>query len=302
MRTQQAKQLSFPDLLTRLGYQPALVSGDKLWYCSPLRSETRPSFCVRPGKKVAWIFSDYGANLNGNTLDFVMYYQQCDVKGALLWLEQIFGTHYSNTIIKQPSPESTPSPIQVFNIKPIQHPALLSYIKTRSIEIALAKRYLSEVHYHNGGRPMFALGWKTDLGGWCLRAHHFKASLRPTGITTIGFNNLSLAIFEGVFDFLAAISYYKAIAPRGQVIILNSISNLHFVAEKIRQVNYQSIRLYLDNDSAGRQATQQLLVLKNSQDCSALFSPAKDFAQWYEDGVKENNLFSLSSNSLKIWS
>src|SRR5712691_1580722 len=100
MRTQQAKQLSLPDLLNRLGYQPAQISGDKLWYCSPLRSETKPSFCVKPGRNLPWIFSDYGANIKGNTLDFVMHYQHCDVKEALLWLEQIFGAHYSIAPIK----------------------------------------------------------------------------------------------------------------------------------------------------------------------------------------------------------
>lgn len=282
MRTQQAKQLSLPDLLTRLGYQPALVSGDKLWYCSPLRSESRPSFCVRPGNKVAWIFSDFGANLHGNVLDFSICYQQCDLKGALLWLEQIFGTHYSTTIIKQPAPQSVPSPIQIYRVKQIQHPALLSYIKIRAIEIALAKRYLWEVHYYNRSNRMFALGWKTDLGGWCLRSPNFKASLRPTGITSIGNNHQSLAVFEGVFDFLAAISYYRVIAPRGQVVILNSICNLRLAIDKIQRENYQSIKLYLDNDSAGRLATEQLLALKNTQDCSSLFYPAKDLAQWYE--------------------
>jgi DNA primase len=300
MRTQQAKLLSLPDLLERLGHKIVRKSSSKFWYCSPLRSENRPSFCVEPGRKTAWIFSDYGANIKGNILDFVMCYQQCDVKEALLWLEQIFGADASTAAIEQQSPESTPSPIRLYRIKQIQHPALLSYIKKRAIEIDLAKRYLREVHYRNGERSMFALGWKTDSGGWCLRAKGFKASVRPAGITTIGRNSRSLAVFEGVFDLIAAISYYKAIAPKGQAVILNSISNLHLVTEKIQRENYQSIKLYLDNDSAGRQATRQLLLLKNTQDCSAIFSPAKDFAEFYEMVMKGNNLFSLpSQNSCK---
>jgi DNA primase len=282
MRTQQAKQLSLPDLLTRLGYQPALVSGDKLWYCSPLRSESRPSFCVKPGKKVAWVFSDYGANVKGNILDFVLRYRQCDLKEALLWLEQIFGAHCSITLTKQQFPPSPTSEIQPYCIKHIQHAALLAYLKKRAIKIDLANRYLREVHYHMGDCSNFALGWKTDAGGWSLRAKDFKASVRPAAITTVGGNNQSLAIFEGMFDFLAALAYYQIPSPRGQVIILNGVNFTHFAIQKINGGNYRSIKLFLDNDLAGRKATQQLLALKNTKDCSAIFGSAKDFAQFYE--------------------
>lgn len=293
MRTQEAKKLSLPQLLTKLGHQPIRTSGHKLWYRSPLRSETKPSFCVEPGRQVAWIFSDYGSNLKGNILDFVIHYQRCSLNVALAWLDQIFAT---DALPSQPHYcQPATSPIQLCHIKSIQHPALLSYIKERAIEKNLACRYLWQLHYLNNGRPMFALGWKTDAGGWCLRARDFKASLPPTGITTIGTNNECLAIFEGIFDFLAALAHFQASAPRGQVIILNTINHAHLAAQIINQRNYRSIRLYLDNDHAGRVTTQKLLALKNTLDCSSLFSPAKDFAQWYESAVKENNIFSLPS-------
>ena len=133
---------------------------------------------------------------------------------------------------------------------------------------------------------MFGLGWKTDSGGWCLRARNFKASISPTGITTIGANNQCLAIFEGMFDFLAALAHYQTTSPRGQAIILNSINHAHIAARKINDGNYRSIKLYLDNDLAGKQTTLKLLTLKNTRDCSSVFTPAKDFAKWYEAGAK----------------
>jgi hypothetical protein len=300
MRTQQAKQLSLPDLLSRLGHRPVQIRGSKLWYRSPLRSETIPSFCVKPGEEVGWIFSDYGTNIRGNILDFVMHYKQCSINQALNWLEQIFGREPSTITIKQQSPQSSASQIELYHIKEIQHPALLSYLKNRAIEIDLARLYLWEVHYRNGGRPMFALGWNNDRGGWSLRTKDFKASVRPTAITSIDGKNQSLAIFEGMFDFLAALAHYHRTSPRGQVIILNSLNHAHFAIEKINVGDYRSIKLFLDNDLAGRKATQQLLALKNTLDCSSLFSPAKDFAQFHEDAVKETILFSLSSqNSCK---
>jgi DNA primase len=291
MRTQEAKKLSMPQLLARLGHQPVNTSGQKFWYRSPLRSEITPSFCVEPGRQVAWIFSDHGLNVKGNILDFVMHYQHCSLQQALAWLEQIFCRE--DSLVDQGSRYLVEPvvPRQICRITTIRHPALLSYLKERAIETVLARRYLREVHYQHASQHRFALGWKTDAGGWCLRTHNFKAFLAPAGITTIGSNNRSLAVFEGIFDFLSSLSHYRVMAAHGQVVILNSVNHAHIVANKLQQGSYQSVKLYLDNDAAGRRATQYLLTLPNTVDCSDLFSPAKDFAQWYENVVKENDIF-----------
>lgn len=325
MQAREAKQLSLPQLLSRLGYQPTKTSGYKLWYRSPLRSETRPSFCVEPGQQVAWIFSDYGANLKGNTLDFVRHYKQCSIKEALDWLDQIFGANRETPVsvsnstaiaclstqcnsstasspfaLQHQCSMLTRSPIQICRIKSILHPALISYLKERAIAIAVARRYLREVHYLNSGRQRFALGWKTDAGGWALRSPNFKACVRPAGITSIGQDNQCLAVFEGMFDLLAALTYYQSLSPKGQVVVLNSVNHSDIVAKKILLGNYLCVRLYLDNDSAGRRATQHLLTLPNTVDCSALFSPAKDFAQWHEAAAEKKDNFSFpSKNSCK---
>lgn len=291
MKTQDAKSLSLPDLLARLGHQPAYKNGSKLWYLSPLRNEITPSFCVVPGRQVAWIFSDYGTNVKGNILDFVTHYQHCSLKSALVWLEQIFGKEGSNNKITS-SVSVTASTIQLYRIKSIQHPALLSYLKQRYIEKSLADRYLKELHYFNQGRRMFALGWKTDAGGWCLRAKNFKASLPPTGTTTIGSYNSCLAIFEGMFDFLAALSYFRTASPRGQVIVLNSVNHAHYALRKVEDNSYNCVKLFLDSDLAGRRAALQFMDLKNVQNCSKIFSPAKDFAAFYEHQSQENQSFS----------
>ncbi|MGH7889788.1 MAG: toprim domain-containing protein, partial [Thermodesulfobacteriota bacterium] len=182
---------------------------------------------------------------------------------------------------------------QIRRCRSVQHPALISYLNRRAIALPLARYYLQEVHYSNAGRPRFALGWRTDSGGWSLRAHNFKACFRPAGITTLGTASESLAVFEGMFDFLAALSFYRKSAPNGQVIILNSTAHLHAVSEIIKDGDFQAVRLYLDNDRAGRLAAQQLLTLRNTVDCSEAFSPAKDFAQWYEQRMKGRNSLSF---------
>lgn len=282
MKTQEAKQLSLPELLAQLGYKPTKVSGKKLWYKSPLHQERTPSFCVEPGHTLAWIFSDYGANIKGNILDFAMNYQDCSLAEALAWLSQMFeekSKPYSPPY--QHAHRVTPR-LQILRLKPIQHTLLRAYLNQRTIPIEIAQRYLTEVHYLNNGHRYFALGWRTDMGGWCLRTHNFKTCVQPAGITHIGLASDQIAIFEGMFDFLAALAYYQKGTPRGQVIILNSVAHIQAAMEKINNKNYQNIRLYLDNDDAGRKATENLLVLKNAIDCSSVFSPAKDFAEWHE--------------------
>lgn len=127
------------------------------------------------------------------------------------------------------------------------------------------------------------------MGGWCLSARNFKASVRPAGITTIGITSVQLAIFEGMFDFLSALAYYRAKVPYGQVMILNSVAHIRMVREKIILGDYHTIRLYLDQDLAGRKATKDLLTLKNTIDCSDVFSPAKDFAEWHEAKCREKS-------------
>jgi hypothetical protein len=292
MQALQAKQLSLPELLSRLGYQPTKVSGSKLWYRSPLHAERTASFCVAPGQRAAWVFADYGANLKGTIIDFAKHYNQCSVKESLIWLEQILGNGDKSAVRSDLYSNIETESLQIKYCQPIKHPALIVYLKQRAIAAELARRYCWEVHYKNAGKARFALGWKTDSGGWCLRAPNFKACVRPAGITTIGTHCDRLAVFEGMFDFLAALSHYCRAAPRSQVIILNSVAHLHRVAEMINGANYQTVRLYLDNDQAGRQATQQLLSLKNTVDASSVFYPAKDFAQWYEAGCKGISLLS----------
>jgi len=292
MRSLQAKQLSLPDLLSRLGYQPIKVSGSKLWYRSPLHAERTASFCIAPGQRVAWVFADYGANVKGNIIDFARHYKQCSLKESLLWLEQMMGDGDKSSVRSDLYSNIEAESLQIKHCQPIEHPALISYLKQRAIAAELARHYCCEVHYKNAGKARFALGWKTDFGGWCLRAQKFKACVRPATITTIGTQCDRLAVFEGMFDFLAALSHYHKTAPQGQVIILNSVAHLHSVAEKIKAANYQTVKLYLDSDQAGRQATQQLLSLKNTVDYSTVFHPAKDFAEWHEAGCKGISLLS----------
>ena len=88
MNIAQAKLIVIPTLLEWLGYVPVRERHGELWYASPFRQETEPSFKLsRDGK--AWY--DHGAGTGGNILDFAMAYFQTDVSGALRELERLQG-------------------------------------------------------------------------------------------------------------------------------------------------------------------------------------------------------------------
>lgn len=51
MDIQTAKQIRIADFLYSLGYSPVKQQGINLWYKSPLRKETEPSFKVNTDRK-----------------------------------------------------------------------------------------------------------------------------------------------------------------------------------------------------------------------------------------------------------
>ena len=63
---------------------------------------------------------------------------------------------------------------------------------------------------------------------------------------------------------------------REDYIVLNSVSNIHKVIEKLS--HYDSIQCYLDNDDAGRNAYKQLSkeLSRSVLDSSSLYSDFKD--------------------------
>jgi DNA primase len=69
MNIVEAKNIPLADYLQSLGITPYKKQGCNLWYYSPLREETEPSFKVNPTRN-EWY--DFGLGKGGNILDLVM--------------------------------------------------------------------------------------------------------------------------------------------------------------------------------------------------------------------------------------
>jgi DNA primase len=270
MNSTQAKKISIVSYLKSCGIEPEKISSGKAYYLSPIRLESSPSFKVDLNKNV-WV--DYGTGKGGNIIDLCMQMNRVDVAGALSLLSKM--DHFSFFSHQQ---EHINNEIIIKHKQTLQNRALIQYLESRKINIEVAKIYLHEVYFESNKKKYFALCFMNDRGGFELRNKYFKGSTSPKHYTTVqGQNHNSLNLFEGFFDFLSALTYYKTTIPGNDTIILNSLAFVDKVLPIL--LNYTKINLYMDNDTAGTNAAQNILkqhsrIINQSE---KLFSGCKDF-------------------------
>lgn len=289
MNTAQAKLLSLPDLMSRLGYEPVKTrkGGHELWYKSPFRNEEEASF-VTSYIRGKWIWKDFG-DIGGTVVDFAMRHENTNsVKEALTFLSYMFQGHlfektYSNRVgeIKEKPMEqaslfsfnqqgraATPNfleskELEFLDAQAIHNPIIHDYLeKERGIPAWLADLYLVEVRYRNTtkGKDYFAFGMKNESGGYEIRAassqFSFKSALNGRDITLIRGQSpgrRAVNVFEGMTDFLSLLVMMGTRNLSGDSIIMHSLSSFPRAVEVIRGENYQTINTFLDNDTSGQQ-------------------------------------------------
>jgi hypothetical protein len=172
-------------------------------------------------------------------------------------------------------PAKPTSKILVNHIKNLYHPGLIQYLYRRKINPKIAALLCKEVYYQVRGKKYFALGLQNRSGGWELRNAYFKSSTSPKDISFISNQKSSLVITEGMFDALSLLTCKEVQMDQNDLLVLNSISFVDRALEIIK--NYEHVFLYLDNDAAGRKATNHFLEShKNSMDKSGLYKNFKD--------------------------
>ncbi len=75
MNIQEAKQIKIADYLLSLGHHPVKQQGANLWYKSPLRNESEPSFKVNTTMN-SWF--DFGMGKGGNIITLASYLYASD--------------------------------------------------------------------------------------------------------------------------------------------------------------------------------------------------------------------------------
>lgn len=276
MTIKEANAIDMVAYLSKLGFDPAKSIGNNCWYFSPFRNETEPSFKINR-RRNQWY--DFGEGRGGSLLDFILQYEKCSFAEALIRLEQggPLPAHRTDDL-----PAGEPG-IEIRSARAITSPALIQYCQLRRITMDIAGKHLRQVHYRNGGKAYYALGFKNDAGGYELRSPYFKGSSHPKSSTSIRNQAKVLAVFEGFFDFLSYLTIlHHQPAPPRDFLVLNSTSFFE-MRLPIMQA-YRRVYLYLDNDRTGTKFTDMALQKNPKQffDERRLYSGYKDLNDWHQ--------------------
>lgn len=304
MTKREAKNIPIPLLLEKLGFQPdpARRLGRDVWYRSPFRpGEEKSSFHVHRDKNVWYDFGETPnaaapnqplAAKGGDIFDLVMRLQNCDFGGALAFLEKMFGQtgETPKGFAQMPSPEKeVDSGLVLESVTQAFAPSLLNYVSAeRKIPTDLAREHLRQVHFSNAaGRKFYGAGMKNRSGGWEIRNPYFKGCIGKRDFTFIpGNSDAEISIFEGMFDFLSALTWYgKTSLFQHGVLVLHSLSCQMYAVEFLKKERPQipTLKLYLSNDDEGQKAFEffkNALPERLCEPCFALYFPHRDFNEF----------------------
>ncbi len=262
-------------VLESFGIFPFKENPKTAFYFAIDREEKIPSLSVDFVKNKAF---DFG---NGKSYDLISIVQQinkCSVSEALKYLSKLDFTvqnelkyHENNTQISN----------HILEIKDIQHPALIQYLKSR--RAFEQKHRIKEIHYELKGRKFFGIGFQNNSGGFEIRNLHSKICLGKKDVTLIVNDKKSkneIVVFEGFFDYLTYRNLENSDNSNCDCLVLNSTAMFFKVEEKLKQ--YEKISLFLDNDKNGKLVKSTIQSqYRNVEDCSLIYHDFKDLNEWF---------------------
>ena len=271
MNCSEAKNISIREVLESFSLFPSKENPQTAFYFALDREEKTPSLSVDFIKNAAF---DFGTGKSYDIISIVQTMKRCSVSDALKYLEQ-FNFSFQKQNLKL---ENLSKGYEIIDVKEIQHPALVDYLKSRNVEDQ--KKWVEEIHYRMNDKNYFGIGFKDDSDGYEIRNAYSKICLGKKNITSIKNDSKDVRVFEGFFDFLSFKKVENYLEKETfDYIILNSVSMIHKVKKSLG--NYKNIELYFDNDEAGTRPVEIIENdLKNAEDCRVLYSGFKDLNDW----------------------
>jgi hypothetical protein len=210
------------------------------------------------------VWYDFGTNEGGSIIDLLMKMNSCSFNEAVRQLDNntdnrttdCMYQHHNIGISQRCNADNfSLHRNEITNIQPITHPKLIEWIQERKIDLNLANLYGREVHYQNQSGNHFSIGFRNDKGGYELSSPTgFKGCFPSKDITTIHRNSDTCLVFEGFWDFLSYLTIQKVEKSKHDIAVLNSVANVQKAMDFLK--SHKEIYTYLDNDEAGRKATE----------------------------------------------
>lgn len=277
MNIEQAKGISMPKFLDKLGHKPTKENSREAWYKSPLRNENTASFKVCKKRNVCY---DFGIPWGGDIVDFSCRYLKSIgedhlIPDGLRFINSFVGQgDHFEAIVDRPSVQPEQK-LVIKSVDPVKHVSLIRYIERRGISMSIANQYLKQIRLFNRGTNthLYALGFINEERGYELRNPMFKGSVGKKNITSVKGSNLQskeIHVFEGFFDFLSALTKLGLSRFKEDAIILNSLSCIKLAPPYLELRNYERLYSWLDNDEAGERATNKLIDFCKNVDGLAL--------------------------------
>ena len=282
MNCKQFNSISLEEVLQILGHLPTKQTEKEAWFLNPFSTENQASFKLDKRNNIWYLHSE---GIGGNNTDFMIKYLNASVKEVLEWAEnQNFSSFHQQNFPNQKL-ENLHKNYEIIEVKEIQHPALMEYLRTRKVENQTA--FLKEIHYQMNDKNYFGIGFKNNSGGYEIRNKYSKICLGKKDVSTIKNGSGNVKIFEGFFDFLSFKNIENFLEKEpSDYIILNSVSMIHNIKNSLG--NYENIELYFDNDEAGNRAVKMLKnELENIEDCRVLYSDLKDLNEYLTQQTNE---------------
>ena len=288
------KRYPIVEYLERKGIKPVRSTPAYALYRSPFREDTHPSFKVDTEKNL-WI--DYAEGRGGSIIDLCMRLEGCTLSEAIRLLGRnapdytACNSQKADRAMKRSSiPMASASGVRrLIEISDTLPPHLLKYLQEdRCIDMEKAMPFLCCISYEIRGFHYQAIGFANQSGGYELRDNGtFKGTIAPKDITPIFSDRAEpVCIFEGFIDFLSFLSMKEEVI--NHCLVMNSVSN---VARSIRYLNdrqVSSIRTFLDNDEAGRRATEDFMEAGfKVDDMSVHYRNFKDLNEYHIHRMRE---------------
>ena len=288
------KRYPIVEYLERKGIKPVRRTPAYALYRSPFREDTHPSFKVDTEKNL-WI--DYAEGRGGSIIDLCMRLEGCTLSEAIRLLGRnapdytACNSQKADRAMKRSSiPMASASGVRrLIEISDTLPPHLLKYLQEdRCIDMEKAMPFLCCISYEIRGFHYQAIGFANQSGGYELRDNGtFKGTIAPKDITPIFSDRAEpVCIFEGFIDFLSFLSMKEEVI--NHCLVMNSVSN---VARSIRYLNdrqVSSIRTFLDNDEAGRRATEDFMEAGfKVDDMSVHYRNFKDLNEYHIHRMRE---------------
>ena len=275
MNCEEVKEkISIRMVLESVNLFPVKENRKTAFYFALDREEKIPSLSVDFVKNKAF---DFGTGKSYDVISIVQQMNQCSVSEALKYLEKFdFSIHneFQNEGTKQYKE------YKILNVREIQHPALVQYLKSR--KVYEQKELVKEIEYEVNGKKYFGIGFFNNSEGVEIRNKYSKMCLGKKDVTLVENQSSEICIFEGFFDYLTYKNLEQKENSNSDYLILNSTAMLFKVEELLRK--YQKISLFLDNDDNGelvKSKIQNQYKYKNVEDCSLIYQKFKDLNEWF---------------------